>query len=160
MVSATDDLKQVLFGKGGLLVGTKRPKLVVDCSSISDDGSAEVRRAVEKLLIIPDEVWVDGTHVPNVAYPRRAIIKGDALVAAISAASILAKSARDRELVARLAGADGEVPDVGGHGRKCRTLRRLPDRRLALWQPFPTLQRQTRAAWHPSRDSRGRNDPT
>lgn len=59
-----------------------------------------MRRAVEKLLIIPDEVWVDGTHVPNVAYPRRAIIKGDALVSAISAASILAKSARDRELVA------------------------------------------------------------
>ena len=49
MVSATDDLKQVLFGKGGLLTGAKRPKLVVDCSSISDDGSAEVRRAVEKL---------------------------------------------------------------------------------------------------------------
>ena len=58
-----------------------------------------MRRAVEKLLIIPDEVWVDGTHVPRIDYTARAIIKGDALVAAISAASILAKSARDRELV-------------------------------------------------------------
>ena len=47
MVSATEDLKQVLLGKGGLLTGKKRPKLVVDCSSISDVGSAEVRRAVE-----------------------------------------------------------------------------------------------------------------
>ena len=58
-----------------------------------------MRRAVEKLLITPDEVWVDGTHVPRIDYPARAIIKGDALVAAISAASILAKSARDRELL-------------------------------------------------------------
>ena len=59
-----------------------------------------MRRAVDKLLIVPDEVWVDGTHVPLIAYTARAIIKGDALVGAISAASILAKSARDREMVA------------------------------------------------------------
>ena len=59
-----------------------------------------MRRAVEKLLIRPDEVWVDGNHVPNIDFVARAIIKGDAQVAAISAASILAKSARDRELVA------------------------------------------------------------
>ena len=58
-----------------------------------------MRRAVERLLIVPDEVWVDGTHVPQVDYTTRAIIRGDAQVAAISAASILAKSARDRELV-------------------------------------------------------------
>ena len=58
-----------------------------------------MRRAVEKLLIAPDEVWVDGNFVPAIDYPARAIIKGDAQVAAISAASILAKSARDRELV-------------------------------------------------------------
>ena len=43
MVSTTSDLKQVLFEKGGLLSGKKRPKVVIDCSSISDDGSAEVR---------------------------------------------------------------------------------------------------------------------
>ena len=59
-----------------------------------------MQRAVDKLLIVPDEVWVDGTHVPRIAYTARAIIKGDALVDAISAASILAKSARDRELIA------------------------------------------------------------
>ena len=58
-----------------------------------------MRRAVEKLLITPDEVWVDGTQIPLVPYVARAIIKGDAQVAAISAASILAKTARDREMV-------------------------------------------------------------
>lgn len=57
-------------------------------------------RAVEKLLITPDEVWVDGNQAPLLRYTTRAIIKGDAQVAAISAASILAKTARDRELVA------------------------------------------------------------
>jgi ribonuclease HII len=62
-----------------------------------------MRRAVEKLLIAPDEVWVDGLYVPTfdnyMDSTARAIIKGDAQVAAISAASILAKSARDRELL-------------------------------------------------------------
>ena len=58
-----------------------------------------MRRAVEKLLISPDEVWVDGNQAPLLTYTTRAIIKGDAQVAAISAASILAKTARDRELV-------------------------------------------------------------
>ncbi len=59
-----------------------------------------MRRAVEKLLISPDEVWVDGNQAPLLRYTTRAIIKGDAQVAAISAASILAKTARDREMVA------------------------------------------------------------
>ena len=58
-----------------------------------------MRRAVDKLLISPDEVWVDGNHAPILSFTTRAIIKGDAQVAAISAASILAKCARDRELV-------------------------------------------------------------
>jgi len=49
MVSTTADLKQVLFDKGGLLSGKKRPKVVVDCSSISDDGSAEVRAQCKSL---------------------------------------------------------------------------------------------------------------
>ena len=49
MVSTTEDLKQVLFDKGGLLSGRKRPRVVIDCSSISDDGSAEVREACEAL---------------------------------------------------------------------------------------------------------------
>lgn len=51
MVSTTADLKQVLFDKGGLLTGRTRPKLVVDCSSISVDGSAEVRAQCEKMRV-------------------------------------------------------------------------------------------------------------
>jgi len=49
MVSTTDDLKDVLFGDGGLVAGARRPSVVVDSSSISDHGSAEVRARLESL---------------------------------------------------------------------------------------------------------------
>jgi 3-hydroxyisobutyrate dehydrogenase len=49
MVSTTDDLKQVLFGAGGLVTGPQRPQVVVDSSSISQEGSAEVRAQLEAL---------------------------------------------------------------------------------------------------------------
>ena len=81
----------------------------IDRMNILNASLLAMRRAVEKLLIVPDEVWVDGNHVPLISYTARAIIKGDALVAAISAASILAKSARDRELVALAR----QYPDYG-----------------------------------------------
>ncbi len=48
MVSTTDDLKQVLFGANGLLSGAAKPKIVVECSSISEEGSAEVRAELAK----------------------------------------------------------------------------------------------------------------
>ena len=43
MVSTTKDLQQVLFGEGGLVTGPNKPRVVIDSSSISEDGSAEVR---------------------------------------------------------------------------------------------------------------------
>jgi ribonuclease HII len=57
-----------------------------------------MKRAIEALTISPDEVWVDGLHTPKVAIPCRAIVKGDSLVNAIAAASILAKVMRDKEM--------------------------------------------------------------
>lgn len=57
-----------------------------------------MKRAVEQLSVKPDKVLVDGTHCPQVNYPVEAIIKGDQKIAAISAASIIAKVVRDREL--------------------------------------------------------------
>ena len=49
MVSTTDDLKEVLFGAGGLVTGKTLPRLVVDSSSISQEGSTEVRERLEAL---------------------------------------------------------------------------------------------------------------
>ncbi|MDD5364895.1 MAG: ribonuclease HII [Gallionellaceae bacterium] len=61
-----------------------------------------MKRAVESLQPAADEAWVDGNRCPGIAITCRAIVKGDALEPAISAASILAKTARDKEM-ARLA---------------------------------------------------------
>jgi len=57
-----------------------------------------MKRAVEALGMAPEEVCVDGLYVPQIAFKCRAIVKGDRLVAAISAASILAKVARDAQM--------------------------------------------------------------
>ena len=54
-----------------------------------------MKRAVEALSIQPQQVLVDGLYCPQTGIPSRAIVKGDSKVAAISAASILAKTARD-----------------------------------------------------------------
>lgn len=55
-----------------------------------------MRRAVEGLRLKPAKVLVDGNRIPTLRIPADAIVKGDAKVAAISAASILAKVTRDR----------------------------------------------------------------
>jgi len=55
-----------------------------------------MRRAVEGLRLVPQRVLVDGNRLPILKMPTAAIVKGDALVPAISAASILAKVHRDR----------------------------------------------------------------
>ena len=56
-------------------------------------------RAVEALALVPREILVDGLHCPQLGIPSRAIVKGDQTVAAIAAASILAKVARDAEML-------------------------------------------------------------
>ncbi len=55
-----------------------------------------MRRAVQGLRLKPVRVLVDGNRIPPLDVPAEAIVKGDALVQAISAASILAKVERDR----------------------------------------------------------------
>jgi ribonuclease HII len=55
-----------------------------------------MQRAVQGLRLSPRRVLVDGNRVPPLPMPARAVVKGDATVAAISAASILAKVHRDR----------------------------------------------------------------
>ena len=60
-----------------------------------------MRRAVEGLAVPPDQVLIDGNRVPpGLTMPARAIVGGDASEAAISAASILAKTGRDHEMMA------------------------------------------------------------
>lgn len=68
-----------------------------------------MKRAIEGIEQDFDEAQVDGNSCPDVSVPVRAIVRGDATVEAISAASILAKTARDAEML-RL---HGMYPDYG-----------------------------------------------
>ena len=58
-----------------------------------------MKRAVEGLSIQPELAWVDGNQSPRLSCRVQTIVKGDALIPAISAASILAKTARDEDLL-------------------------------------------------------------
>ncbi len=73
-----------------------------------------MRRAVEGLRLLPHRVVVDGNRVPVLRMPVAAVVKGDAKLAAISAASILAKVHRDR-LCLEL---EGRFPGYGFAGHK------------------------------------------
>jgi len=70
----------------------------VDRLNILQAALLAMQRAVAALPIAPAQALVDGNRCPPLACPCRAIVKGDATVPAISAASILAKVARDAEL--------------------------------------------------------------
>ena len=71
----------------------------IDEINILQASMLAMQRAVAGLGMQPDEVLVDGLHCPKTGLPSRAIVHGDALEPCISAASILAKTARDRELM-------------------------------------------------------------
>lgn len=58
-----------------------------------------MRRAVEGLAVKPDQIYVDGNKTPDFGIPSQAVVKGDRLVPAISAASIIAKVARDQWMI-------------------------------------------------------------
>lgn len=59
-----------------------------------------MQRAVAGLSPSPDYVLIDGNRCPALPMPTQAVVKGDSRVAEMSAASILAKVTRDREMVA------------------------------------------------------------
>lgn len=78
-----------------------------------------MRRAVDALEISPTLLRVDGNQDPKSPIPAITVIKGDALFAEISAASILAKDARDQSMIV----ADEIYPEYGfakhkGYGTK------------------------------------------
>lgn len=79
-----------------------------------------MRRAVEGLSVQPEHVLVDGNRLPDWSYSAEAVVKGDNRVAAIAAASIIAKVTRDREMLEL----DHQYPGYG----------------LALHKGYPTAQ--------------------
>jgi ribonuclease HII len=72
----------------------------IDRINILQASLLAMKRAVEGLSLVPSRVLVDGNQKPRLSCPVTAIVRGDSLVPEISAASILAKTARDAEMVA------------------------------------------------------------
>jgi len=68
-----------------------------------------MQRAIASLTVQPEFVFIDGNRCPQLDMPSEAIVKGDLRVAEISAASILAKVTRDREMIAL----DRRYPEYG-----------------------------------------------
>lgn len=71
----------------------------IDRINILQASLLAMQRAVEGLSVRPNMALVDGNKLPKLDCPAEAIIKGDTKVAAISAASIIAKVARDNEML-------------------------------------------------------------
>jgi ribonuclease HII len=86
----------------------------IDQLNILQASLLAMKRAVESLAIQPEHVLVDGNQLPRWRYPAQAIVQGDSLVPAISAASILAKVQRDHEMVEL----DKQFPGYGLAGHK------------------------------------------
>jgi len=82
----------------------------IDRENILNASMIAMSRAVSQLSEKPREVWVDGNRTPTgLAVPARCVVKGDGKIAAIAAASILAKTYRD-QLMARFS---EEFPEYG-----------------------------------------------
>ncbi len=71
----------------------------IDNINILNASLLAMQRAIGALSLTPDKVLVDGNRCPDIAIPSEAIIQGDQKVGSISAASIIAKVTRDREMV-------------------------------------------------------------
>ncbi len=72
----------------------------IDRNNILAAALAAMCRAVNALPMAPDAAWVDGNIAPALSCPVVTVVRGDAKVAAIAAASILAKTSRDAEMAA------------------------------------------------------------
>lgn len=119
-IQGLDDSKKLSEKKRNLLVdeikqhalswaiGRATPE-EIDTLNILHATMLAMQRAVAGLSISPDYVLVDGNRSPKFAVPSQAVIKGDGRVAEISAASILAKVARDQEMIEL----DKLYPDYG-----------------------------------------------
>ena len=71
----------------------------IDTINILQASLLAMKRAVDGLALLPTQVLVDGIYCPDISISAQAIVKGDSKVQEISAASILAKTARDAEML-------------------------------------------------------------
>jgi ribonuclease HII len=125
----------------------------IDALNILQATLLAMQRAVLGLVHVPRAAWVDGNRAPALACQVKTVVKGDATVAEIAAASILAKCARDREALAM----DIEFPGYGfaqhkGYGtaqhlQALRALGPCPHHRKSFAPVRMLLQPQVMLQW-------------
>lgn len=71
----------------------------IDQLNILHASMLAMQRAVAALQVTPERALIDGNRCPSLAMPAEAVVQGDAKVAAIAAASILAKTVRDEGML-------------------------------------------------------------
>lgn len=107
LITGVNDSKKLTPAKRDKLFDEIRAKALCFCiaqASVEEIDELNIlhatmlamRRAVEGLRLKPSRVLVDGNRLPVLKVPAEAIVKGDARVSSIAAASILAKVHRDR----------------------------------------------------------------
>ncbi|MDO6525036.1 ribonuclease HII [Motilimonas sp. 1_MG-2023] len=89
-----DEIKQKALA---VSIGRATPAEIDDINILHATMLA-MQRAVAGLSITPEYVFIDGNRCPQLDMPAEAVVKGDARVAEISAASIIAKVTRDAEM--------------------------------------------------------------
>lgn len=105
-IAGIDDSKKLSAKKREYLAALIRERAVaysiceVDCATIDEINILQatrlcMKRAIEGLSVSPDFVLTDGNMTLDIAIPQKSIVKGDALVYSIGAASIIAKVYRD-----------------------------------------------------------------
>ena len=88
--------------------------LEIDEIGIVPATALAMRRALDRLALMPQFLLIDAFPLPDVEIPQKAIVKGDALCLSIAAASIVAKVTRDRIMVEF----DRDYPEYGFAGHK------------------------------------------
>lgn len=95
---ARESLYEMIISKALAFAVGRAEVEEIDKLNILQATLLSMQRAVAKLLMKPTRVLVDGNQVPKLNFPTEAIVDGDQKIRAISAASILAKVTRDREM--------------------------------------------------------------
>lgn len=91
-------LYEEIYGRAIAVAIGRADVCEIDSLNILQASLLAMTRAVKALKVSPEYALVDGNHCPQLSCPVEAVIKGDCLVPAISAASIIAKVYRDREM--------------------------------------------------------------
>ncbi|WP_299256395.1 ribonuclease HII [uncultured Kushneria sp.] len=111
----------------------------IDTLNIHHATHLAMRRAIDGLSITPEYLLVDGNRLPGHRLPGQAVVKGDGRVAAIAAASIVAKVARDAQMHAL----DARHPEYGFAAHKGYPTRAHLEA-LARLGPLPEHRRSFR----------------